>query len=175
LDPAAMKMIALIPAPNLATFPSNYAATGSYEFNRDNFDIKINYNPTDKSSVFGRYSLSPSEDLRSPVAGPAGGDALAGGQPGRAPGESSRPRSAAPIPSPRGCSRTQPSASRGSAWARKTSTSARTTGWTSCRSPARTERFLQSGYPRFAISNFSSIGNPNVSNPFLFRDNQYVS
>ncbi|NDD64949.1 MAG: TonB-dependent receptor, partial [Acidobacteria bacterium] len=34
---------------------------------------------------------------------------------------------------------------------------------------------LQGGYPRFTISGFSSIGNPNVSNPFLFRDNQYVA
>ena len=34
---------------------------------------------------------------------------------------------------------------------------------------------LQGGYPRFAINGFSSIGNPNVSNPFLFRDNQYVA
>ncbi|MEJ7606525.1 MAG: TonB-dependent receptor [Bryobacteraceae bacterium] len=34
---------------------------------------------------------------------------------------------------------------------------------------------LQGGYPRFNISGFSALGNPNVSNPFLFRDNQYVA
>ena len=34
---------------------------------------------------------------------------------------------------------------------------------------------LQGGYPRFTFNTFSSIGNPNVSNPFLFRDNQYVT
>ena len=34
---------------------------------------------------------------------------------------------------------------------------------------------LQGGYPRFVINGFSSIGNPNVSNPFSFRDNQYVA
>ena len=34
---------------------------------------------------------------------------------------------------------------------------------------------LQGGYPRFVITGFSSIGNPNVSNPFQFRDNQYVA
>ena len=34
---------------------------------------------------------------------------------------------------------------------------------------------LQGGYPRFVINGFSSIGNPNVSNPFQFRDNQYVA
>jgi hypothetical protein len=79
-------MTALIPDPNLTTFPSNYFAAGSYEFNRDNTDIKINYNPTDKSSMFGRYSISPSSIFDPPSLGPAGGDALAGGQPGNAPG-----------------------------------------------------------------------------------------
>jgi hypothetical protein len=86
IDPAAAKMIALIPAPNLTTFPSNYFAAGSYEFNRDNFDIKLNYNPTEKSSVFARYSYSPSSIFDPPSLGAAGGDALAGGQPGNAPG-----------------------------------------------------------------------------------------
>ena len=33
---------------------------------------------------------------------------------------------------------------------------------------------LQGGYPRFNISGFSALGNPNVSNPFLFRDHQYT-
>ena len=34
---------------------------------------------------------------------------------------------------------------------------------------------LQGGYPRFTFNTFSNLGNPNVSNPFLFRDNQYVT
>ncbi|MGH9668206.1 MAG: TonB-dependent receptor domain-containing protein, partial [Bryobacteraceae bacterium] len=33
---------------------------------------------------------------------------------------------------------------------------------------------LQGGIPNFSISGFSSLGNPNVSNPFLFRDNAYL-
>jgi hypothetical protein len=33
---------------------------------------------------------------------------------------------------------------------------------------------LQGGIPRFTVSNFSGFGNTNVSNPFLFRDNQYT-
>ncbi|MBI3472477.1 MAG: carboxypeptidase regulatory-like domain-containing protein, partial [Candidatus Solibacter usitatus] len=86
IDPAAAKMTALIPKPNLATFPSNYFAAGSYQFNRDNLDFKVNYNPTDKSSMFARYSYSPSLIFDPPSLGAAGGDALAGGQPGEAPG-----------------------------------------------------------------------------------------
>jgi outer membrane receptor protein involved in Fe transport len=34
---------------------------------------------------------------------------------------------------------------------------------------------LQGGYPRFNITSWTALGNPNVSNPFLFRDNQYVA
>ena len=34
---------------------------------------------------------------------------------------------------------------------------------------------LQGGFPRFTFNTFSNLGNPNVSNPFLFRDNQYVT
>ncbi|MBL8174271.1 MAG: carboxypeptidase regulatory-like domain-containing protein, partial [Bryobacterales bacterium] len=86
IDSASAAMAALTPAANLTTFPSNYLALGSYAFNRDNADFKINYNPTAKSSLFGRYSISPSDIFDPPSLGPAGGDALAGGQPGNAPG-----------------------------------------------------------------------------------------
>ncbi|MBA3439794.1 MAG: carboxypeptidase regulatory-like domain-containing protein, partial [Pyrinomonadaceae bacterium] len=51
IDPIALKLIQLIPAPNLTTFPSNYFASGTYEFNRDNFDFKVNYNPTTQASM----------------------------------------------------------------------------------------------------------------------------
>nr|MBA3271273.1 carboxypeptidase regulatory-like domain-containing protein [Acidobacteriota bacterium] len=86
IDPAALKMLLLIPAPNLAAFPSNYSATGTYEFDRDNLDFKVNYNPGTRGSIFARYSISPSDIFDPPSLGDAGGDALAGGQPGRAPG-----------------------------------------------------------------------------------------
>src|SRR5207248_1994557 len=33
---------------------------------------------------------------------------------------------------------------------------------------------LQGGYPFFSVSGWTSFGNPNVSNPFVFRDNQYT-
>lgn len=137
IDSASSKMNALIPAPNLSTVPSanNYAAVGSYQFNRDNFDFKVNYNPTDKSSVFGRYSYSPALIFDPPSLLGAGGDALAGGQPGNAP---SRIQSA----SIGGTYTITPrlladatSGSRGSAWVRKTWTLDATTA-------SRTSRFL---------------------------------
>jgi hypothetical protein len=176
LDAAAMKMVALIPQPNLDTFPNNYFASGTYEFNRDNADFKVNYNPTDRASVFARYSFSPSDLFDPPSLGAAGGDALNGGQPGRAPGL------------------VQSAAIGGTYTATPRILIDANVGFTRQRLGAENVDIdknygldelnipgtnggdrLQGGYPRFAITGFSSLGNPNVSNPFLFRDNQYVA
>ena len=84
IDPAAAKLISLIPSPNLPGETNNYFATGNAQFTRDNFDVKINYVPSQKSMVFGRYSFSRSHIFDPPALGPAGGDATAGGQQGNA-------------------------------------------------------------------------------------------
>ena len=177
IDPIVLKLIALIPAPNLvsATPANNYFASGTYEFNRDNYDFKVNYIPSDKSTLFVRYSISPSQIFDPPSLGAAGGDALAGGQPGNAPG------------------RVQSTAIGGTYTLTPSLLLDGNIGFTRQRLGAQNVDIdknygldlgipgtngadrLQGGYPRFAISGFSSIGNPNVSNPFLFRDNQYVA
>jgi hypothetical protein len=177
IDSAAAKMNALIPAPNVSTVPgtNNYQALGSYQFDRDNFDFKVNYNPTDKSSLFARYSYSPATIFDPPSLGAAGGDALAGGQPGNAP------------------SRIQSASVGGTYTISPRLLADFTIGFTRQRLGAQNVDIdknyglddlaipgtngadrLQGGYPRFNITNFSAVGNPNVSNPFLFRDNQYV-
>lgn len=177
IDPIVQKLIALIPAPNIvsATPANNYFASGTYEFNRDNYDFKVNYIPSDKSTLFVRYSISPSQIFDPPSLGAAGGDALAGGQPGNAPG------------------RVQSTAIGGTYTLTPSLLLDGNIGFTRQRLGAQNvdidKNFgldlgipgtngpdrLQGGYPRFSISGFSSIGNPNVSNPFLFRDNQYVA
>jgi hypothetical protein len=175
IDPASAAMNALIPSPNLPTFPQNYFAAGSYEFNRDNADIKINYNPTDRASMFGRYSISPSRIFDPPSLGPAGGDALAGGQPGNAPGRvQSASIGGTYTVSPRVLVDATLGFTRQRLGAENVDIN-RNYGLEDLRIPGTNgpDR-LQGGYPRFAISGWSSIGNPNVSNPFLFRDNQYV-
>ena len=178
IDPASAKMNALIPAPNQSQVPgtNNYNAAGSYEFNRDNFDFKVNYNPTDKSSVFGRYSISPSDIFDPPSLGPAGGDALAGGQPGNAPGRiQSASIGATYTVSPRVLVDALIGYTRLRLGAQNVDIN-KNYGLDDLQIPGTNGAdFLQGGYPRFNISNFSAIGNPNVSNPFLFRDNQYVA
>jgi Carboxypeptidase regulatory-like domain/TonB dependent receptor len=178
IDPIAAKMISLIPEPNrnTATLTNNYFATGNYEFNRDNYDFKINYNPTGKSTMFVRYSISPSRIFDPPSLGPAGGDALAGGQPGTATGRvQSTGIGGTYTPTPRllldgniGFTRQRLGAENVDI---DKNYGLETLGIPGTNGP---ERF-QGGYPRFMITGFSSIGNPNVSNPFLFRDNQYVA
>lgn len=177
IDPIVQKLIALIPAPNLvsATPANNYFASGTYEFDRDNYDFKVNYIPSDKSTLFVRYSISPSQIFDPPSLGAAGGDALAGGQPGNAPG------------------RVQSTAIGGTYTLTPALLLDGNIGFTRQRLGAQNVDIdknygldlgipgtngpdrLQGGYPRFTISGFSAIGNPNVSNPFLFRDNQYVA
>jgi len=176
IDPAARQMIQLIPAANVAAFPNNYFATGTYEFDRDNLDFKVNYNPGAHASVFARYSVSPSDLFDPPSLEAAGGDALAGGQPGRAPGLI---QSAAVGGTYTISQHVLVDANFGFTRQRLGAENIDidknygldVLGIPGTNGPDR----LQGGYPRFAITGFSSIGNPNVSNPFQFRDNQYVA
>ncbi|MBI2689305.1 MAG: TonB-dependent receptor [Acidobacteria bacterium] len=173
-DPASVIMNGLIPSPNQPVFPSNYLATGNYLFNRNNSDFKVNYNPSASASLFARYSFSPSDLFDPPSLDKALGDALAGGQPGHAPGliqtasvggtYSVSPRIL--IDANVGFTRQRISA--------ENIDLDRNYGLETLKIPGTNgaDR-LQGGYPRFNISGFSAIGNPNVSNPFLFRDNQY--
>jgi hypothetical protein len=176
IDPAALIMIGLLPQPNRTVFPNNYQATGTYEFNRDNADFKVNYNPSDKTTVFGRYSFSPSDIFDPPSLGAAGGDATAGGQPGRAPGLiQSVSIGGTHIISPRLLFDVVAGYTRQRLGAQNIDID-KNYGLDVLRIPGTNgPDALQGGYPRFTIASFSSIGNPNVSNPFLFRDNQYVA
>lgn len=176
-DPAVVKMNALIPQPNLGgAIQNNFFAAGNYSFNRINTDVKVNYNPTDKSSLFARYSGSPSDIFDPPSLGAAGGDALTGGQPGNAPGlVQSASVGGTYTVSPRVLIDGNIGFTRQRLGAQNVDID-KNYGLDDLNIPGTNggDR-LQGGYPRFAISGFSSLGNPNVSNPFLFRDNQYVA
>lgn len=179
--PASAKMIALLPAPNVTTATgtvnNNYFASGSYAFTRDNIDAKVNYNPVDKVSVFGRYSISPTNIFDPQALGQAGGPAIDGGQPGSAPG------------------RVQSAGAGATYTVSPTILIDGNLGYTRLRLGAQNVDInknygldvlnipgtngpdkLDGGYPAFDFSNgFSNLGNPNNSNPFLFRDNEYVA
>src|ERR1022692_482893 len=86
IDPAAAILTALLPGLTRSTaYTNNFDAYGNTQYNRENWDFKVNYNPTDKMMVWGRYSLSPMDIVALLVLGPvAGGDAFGGGNPGHA-------------------------------------------------------------------------------------------
>src|ERR1035441_6595332 len=88
IDPAAAILTGLLPALTRATaYTSNYDAYGNTQYNRTNWDFKVNYNPNDKLMIWGRYSLSPMHIMALLILGPvAGGDAFGGGNPGHAGG-----------------------------------------------------------------------------------------
>lgn len=175
-DSASVIMAGLIPLPNQPVFPNNYLAIGSYSALRDNVDFKVNFNPTTKFQMFGRYSFSPYEFFDPPSLGDALGDATGGGQPGTAPG----------LIQTAGIGGTYTISPTvlfdGNIGYTRLALSARNIdlgknyGLDVLKIPGTNgSDFLQSGYPRFTFNTFSSIGNPNVSNPFQFRDPQYVA
>src|SRR5436853_3582003 len=85
LDPAAVKMASLTPTPNVGdpnsptNITNNYIPIGAPQYNLSRADVKVNYVPTKKSTIFGRYSISPSFIFDPRALGPAGGDATGGG------------------------------------------------------------------------------------------------
>lgn len=176
LSPAAQKMAALIPEPNQTNGIANdYMASGVVKYDRDNVDLKINYDPSDRGSLFGRYSALPSLIYDPQALGPAGGVAMDGLQPGNAPGL------------------TQSAALGGTYSFTPHLLFDGNIGFTRqnlvAEPPDEGNNLglnvlgipgtngpnpLQGGYPNFQISGFSSLGNSNNSNPFVFRDNEYL-
>ena len=84
VDPAAKTMASLIPAPNQTGTTNNYFVLRKGFFHRDNYDGKVNYVPDQKSMIFGRFTYSNGDIFDPPALGPAGGNAILGGQQGNA-------------------------------------------------------------------------------------------
>src|SRR5579863_6036203 len=84
---ASATLTGLLPALTRPTsFYNNYDAYGSTTYSVDRYDWKVNYNPTNKVMIWGRYSISPMDIVAPLVLGKAGGDAFNGGNPGHAGG-----------------------------------------------------------------------------------------
>ncbi len=177
ISPAAAMMTALIPQPNIAGagISNNYFGVGDIHFTRDEIDVKINYNPTQKTSVFGRYSIQPTNNFDPQALGPAGGPAVDGGQPGNGDG-------LIQSISLGGTYTITPSLLLdGNAAFTRLHLEAQNTDITKNYGadvlgiPGTNGPSLwNGGYPVFAISGLSSLGNTNSSSPFLFRDNLFV-
>lgn len=177
IDPASVTLTGLLPTltrPN--TYTSNYDAYGNTEYNRSNWDFKVNYNPTDKMMVWGRYSLSPMDIVALMVLGPAAGDAFGGGNPGHAGG------------------RVQTTAAGFTYTLSPTLLVDGNVGYTRQNIGANGDpedglyglNVLKIpgtngvgpnyyGIPGFQVTGVANIGNTNTGSPFQFRDNQYTT
>jgi hypothetical protein len=136
----------------------------------------VNYNPTSKAMVWGRYSLSPMDIVALLVLGPAGGDAFGGGNPGHAGG------------------RVQTTAAGFTYSLSPTLLVDGNVGYTRQNigangDPQDADYGLDVlkipgtngigpnyyGIPGFQVTGVANIGNTNTGSPFQFRDNQYTT
>jgi len=75
----ARKLQDLIPSPNQAGELNNFVNSGPQVLNRDNLDLKLNWNQSDRLQIWGKYSLSYATVNILPALGPAGGPGLGSG------------------------------------------------------------------------------------------------
>jgi hypothetical protein len=175
LSPQAQAMVSLIPQPTLSGISNNYFSSAGLQFNRDQVDLKVTYNPDSKSSVFARYSGMPSSIFDPSPLGAAGGGPLDGGQPGNAPGLTQLASvggnySFTPnlvLDGNVGFQRYDLVANPPNA--------GQNIGLNQLGIPGTNgPNPLQGGIPFFSISGFSSLGDTVSSNPFVFRDNAFL-
>ncbi|HKD92603.1 MAG TPA: TonB-dependent receptor [Terriglobales bacterium] len=204
IDPASSALIKLISPELSQVFATsndlnNFVGSGTALFNRDNADFKIDYLPAAATTVFGRYSFSRTLVFDPPLLGDAGGDATNGGQLGNAPGlVQSVGLGATHTFTPTvlldwnfGFTRQRLGAQYDLASARGLN-DLKIPGTNGAGVPGDTGAAgdLYNGLPAFSLSvpggNVSTLpgiaaagslnlGNPNTGNPFIFRDQQFVS
>jgi hypothetical protein len=172
-------MAGLMPAPNVntSTLSNNYFAAASGEYTRDNVDTKIDWNPSSKSTVFGRYGFQKTNLFDPQTLGKAGGAAVDGGQPGTAPsliqsigiGGTYTFKPNLLLDANVGFLRQGMGA--------KNVDLGTNYGLTVLNIPGTNgTNPLDGGYPAFKFStSISSLGNPNNSNPFHFWDEEYTT
>lgn len=182
VDPAALIMAKLIPGPNQSGTTNNFLDTQKGFFNRNNFDGKINWVTSDKTQMFGRYSYSGSQIFDPPALGGAGGNSTLGGQQGNAFGRVQVVGLGATHTfSPNllldlngGYTRQRLNAENVDIANNKDFglSTLHIPGTNNSQDPSNQ---LYWGQPAFTFATYSSLGNPNNANPFLFRDSQFVA
>jgi hypothetical protein len=160
---------------------NDYNGSGTLAYNRITSDSKVTYNPTDRTSFFGRYSVDPFNVTDPQELGAAGGGTFDGGQPGAALGRIQNIGLGADhvitpnlvIDADFGFTRQRTGAQSA------IDIAAGDFGLNTLGIPGTNgigPNYV--GQPVFTLpggSAFSSLGNANGGNPFLFRDNQYTA
>jgi len=79
IAPAATKLLALIPSPNLPGTASNYSVAGTYSLDRYSFDEKADWQINPKSSMFVKLSYMSADVFSPSTLGIGGGTGLSPG------------------------------------------------------------------------------------------------
>jgi hypothetical protein len=185
IDPAAKTMLGRINTKGFlnnlgVNAVNNYNSTGSAKLDRDTIDGKINYVPSQATTVFGRYSISMATYFDPPVLGLAMGGATGGGQVGTAPSRIQNVALGAThsishimlvdanlaFTRQRLGAQYAPDLDLGNY------------GVTGLHIPgANGDNYLAQGTPAFIFQTggWNAMGNSDTGNPFLFRDDQLVA
>jgi hypothetical protein len=159
------------------TATNNFITAGSAGLDRNTNDVKVDYLPTGKMTLFGRYSISRTVYTDPPFLGEAMGGASGGGQVGEAP---SRIQSAGLGTTYSISANKLIDANLGYTRQRLGATYAPDLdqgnyGVDVLKIPGTNgDTYLTGGIPAFLVTNWNSMGNSDTGNPFLFRDNQWV-
>ncbi len=75
LDPNAVKLLNLFPLPTTGGLSGNFGASPALYEHRNAFDVRVDYNPSEKDQIFGRFSYVDDPQF---IPGPFGGIADGG-------------------------------------------------------------------------------------------------
>ncbi len=75
ISPIAQKLQSFFPLPNLPGASNNYFASAVPKFDRDYIDVKVNYNRSERHSIFAKYGHLAALVGGKPIFGVAGGPA----------------------------------------------------------------------------------------------------
>jgi hypothetical protein len=160
-----------------------YNGSGTFSYDRNTSDSKVTYNPSDSTSIFGRYSIEPFSVTDPQELGQAGGGTFDGGQPGAASGRIQNvglgfthvinPRMV--LDADFGYTR-QVTGAQSLIDISVGNFGLNTLGIPGTNGPG----INYAGQPSLMFGNtgantFSSLGNASGANPFLFRDNQFTT
>ena len=189
INPAAKEMVSLIDtsgfiASGLTTpggfgqLQNNYYGSHPASFNRNTIDSKINYVPSQKATLFARYSISQGAILDTPLLGGAFGDSTGGGQPGEAPSRIQAVGTGGTYSlSPNTLIDVNAGYTRQRLGAQGQDIALGNFGLNTLKIPGTNGSDPeQAGVPAFQFGSFwGNLGNANTGSPFLFRDNSYVA
>jgi hypothetical protein len=161
-----------------AQLANDYNGSGTFSYNRNTSDSKVTYDPTDRTSIFGRYSVEPFTVTDPQELLAAGGGTFDGGQPGAAAGRIQNVGLGfTHVITPNLLVDADAGYTRQVSGAQSSIDIADGNfGLNTLKIPGTNGIGPNyAGQPSLMFTGWSAMGNSNGANPFLFRDNQFTA